>query len=43
MEKKHQANLALFKSLTGKSVISVPKMKEPVSQGWKSNVREYWK
>jgi len=29
MQKKHQANLMLFKALTGKSVISAPKLGEP--------------
>ena len=29
MQKKHQAIALLFKSLTGKSVVNVPIMKEP--------------
>ena len=43
MEKKHAEHLQLFKALTGRTTIAAPKLVVPVSQGWKSGVREYWK
>jgi hypothetical protein len=43
MEKKHQNNLALFKAMTGKSVISAPKMSEPKMQYFGSKIERYFK
>jgi len=43
MQKKHQANLMLFKALTGKSIISAPIMKEPTAGYQQSRSERYWK
>jgi len=43
MQKKHQANLMLFKALTGKSIISAPIMKEPTAGYQTARVERYFK
>ena len=44
MDNKHKANLMLFKSLTGKTVVGVPKVQEPTQGYWPAkNGKEYYK
>ena len=41
MDRKKK-NLELFRQLTGKTVISVPKQNGPVPQYWGSKVVRFW-
>ena len=43
MQKKHHEIQMLFKALTGKSVVSVPKTTEPTAGYWPAKSKEYFK